>query len=95
MRVEERDGVEDIDAVVLSSSPLVVHKWHVGRGRWFDDVWERSTSMSFTGVIVDPSLSIWTGWVVSNWGKAAVAGRRWLQEVHCEEVLVAVGVETR
>ena len=99
MRVEERNGVEDIDAV-LSSSPLVVHKWHVGVGsvertRWSDDVWVRVRSRLFAEVIVDSSISVWTGCPVSNGGKTAVAAHRWLQVVHCERVLVGVGVETR
>jgi hypothetical protein len=103
MPVGKRDAVEDIEAVVLSSdSPHIVYEWHVGDGGvertwWSDDVWERSRSgsRSFAGVGVDPSISVWTDCVVSNSGKAAVAARRWLQVVHCEEVLVAVGVGTR
>ena len=76
--------VEDIDAVDLSSSPFVVHTWHVGgssveRTWWSDDLWEKSRSRSFAEVVVDPSISVWTGCVVSNGGKAAVAARRWLQ----------------
>lgn len=58
-------------------------------------MWERSRSRSFVGVVVDPSISVWTGCVISNGRKAAVAARRWLQVVHYEEVLVGVGVETR
>jgi hypothetical protein len=46
-------------------------------------------------LLSDPWVSVWTGCVVFDGWKAAVAARRLLQVVHCEEVLAGVGVEAR